>query len=217
MEQVLRYVRKLRLPLEAVAAYLLDMKDIVFEYSENIFPGMYVYVDNTFGSKIIPERQIKAVVGYVEGGTVYAVCLREENLPWSSEGLRVPEAQDLTDGATATQRILECAEEQKRKADAAQWCFDYDYDGVKKGEAFLPSVVELMKLGCDTYVINSALSDLKVKPFRGDYLSSTEFEEDIDTVLVAKLGRYQVRYGWPESGCDKAALYNVRPMIKIKI
>ncbi len=214
MEKVFCYVQKLRLPLKAVAEYLLEKEETMPCPMENIRPGMFVYEDNTFRSEVIDGLRIKAVVGYVEGGTVYAVCLKQEYLPWSSEGLRVSEAQDLTDGADATLKILECANEEKRKAEAAQWCHDYEYDGVKKGEAFLPSVVELMKLGCAAYSVSHALKYLTAMPLKGDYLSSTEFEEDVDTVSAVNL---EIWNGWPENGCDKAAIYNVRPMIKIAI
>ncbi len=47
------------------------------ETSVEIRPGMFVYADNTIRSEIIEGLQIKAVVGYVEGHQVYAVCLWE--------------------------------------------------------------------------------------------------------------------------------------------
>lgn len=50
---------------------------------KGVLPGMYVYADGLISPELIKERQIKAVVGYVKGSEVLAVCLRKKRLCWS--------------------------------------------------------------------------------------------------------------------------------------
>ena len=90
-----------------------------------------------------------AVVGSVDGSDVLAVCLHEACLPWSSDWL---------------------------EAEAAQWCYDYAEDGVKQGEAFLPSLTELEKLFANKAAINASLKALGVVLLEGWYWSSTEYD-----------------------------------------
>lgn len=146
------------------------------ETSQTVFPGMYVYANGLISSEIIEGRQIKAVVGYVAGNTVYAVCLRETELPWSSDGLQVPEVQNMAGGREATFKILEAAREQKKSAEAAQWCYDYAEDGVKRGEACLPSILEQSMLSVNTDKIKAALRRLGIVLFGDLYASSNEYD-----------------------------------------
>lgn len=44
---------------------------------QTIKPGMFIYTDNSISEELIPERQVKAVVGYIENNTVYALsCIQ---------------------------------------------------------------------------------------------------------------------------------------------
>jgi len=175
-------VRKLDLSPKEIAEYLLaenSLADVTeakeYKTPDEILPGMFVYADGLIYPEIIEGRQIKAVVGYVEDKTVYAVCLREENLPWSSDYLEVKATRKMTGGQEATCKILEAARQTGKKAEAAQWCYDYVYDGVKQGEAFLPSIGELEKLFANKALINASLKALDVAMLNGWYLSSTEY------------------------------------------
>lgn len=149
-----------------------------YQIPKEILPGMYVYADGLIYPEIIEGRQIKAVIGYVEGDTAYAVCLQETRLPWSSDWLEVRATQKLTSGKEATRKIIEVAQKKNRKADAAQWCYDYAEDGVKKGEAFLPSLDELEKLFGNSAAIMASLQRLDAPSFDGWYWSSTEYSSN---------------------------------------
>lgn len=104
-----------------------------------IYPGMYVYDDNFISKELIADRQVKAVVTYLDyhEKTVYAICPEINKLPWSSDCLDVNTR--YTDGKRITQEIVKEAERTKKKAEAAQWCYSYAKNGVKAGEAFIPS------------------------------------------------------------------------------
>lgn len=123
-------------------------------------PGMYVYADGKISSEILPGCQIKAVVGYIEDGMAYAVCLRNKAGSWTNCDAFVEEPQIITNGKEATRKILEFAEKYGRKAYAAQICYDYAEDGVQQGEAFLPSLCEFEKLYVNKVAITTSLEAL---------------------------------------------------------
>ena len=54
-----------------------------FSAKVKVLPGMYVYADGLISAELITGRWVKAVVGYVEGKTVYGICLKAKELPWS--------------------------------------------------------------------------------------------------------------------------------------
>ena len=170
LEQVNRLVQKLGLsPQEAVeyfSAKIVESSSVVreCEVAVGVLPGMYVYADGLISAELIADRQVKAVVGYVEGKTVYAVCLKERYLPWSSGYLEVEASRNKTRGKEATAMILV----------AAQWSYDYAEDGVIQGEAFLPSLTELEKLFANKAAINASLKALGAALLEGWYWSSTE-------------------------------------------
>lgn len=188
LEQLKRYVQELGLTPQEVVKYFSsqDVQALFkekssqvsskkYETQKKVLPGMYVYADGLISSELVQGRQVKAVVGYVEGNTVYAVCLRETNMPWSRDFLQVPETQEMASGKEATHKILEIADKQKKSATAARWCHDYVFDGVKQGEAFLPSVTEWEKLFVNKTAINASLKALGAALFVYGYWSSTEY------------------------------------------
>ncbi len=170
LEQFYLQAQKLGLSPQEVDEYFLskDVKApaIVQEYQTpaKVLPGMYVYADGLISAELIADRQVKAVVGYVEGKTVYAVCLKERYLPWSSGYLEVEASRNKTRGKEATAMILV----------AAQWSYDYAEDGVIQGEAFLSSLTELEKLFANKAAINASLKALGAALLEGWYWSSTE-------------------------------------------
>ena len=171
------------LPQEAVeyfSAKVVESSSVIreCEVAAGVLPGMYVYVDGLISAELITGRQVKAVVGYVEGKTVYAVCLKAKELPWSSDCLEVKASRHLTEGTEATAVILAAAKQKRGKAEAAQWCHDYAEDGVIQGEAFLPSLTELEKLFANKAAINASLKALGVALLEGWYWSSTEYDNN---------------------------------------
>ena len=203
------------LPQEAVeyfSAKVVESSSVVreCEVAAGVLPGMYVYADGSISAELITGRQVKAVVGYVEGKTVYAVCLKAKELPWSSDCLEVKAFRDMTDGKKATLRILESAKERGVKAEAAQWCHDYDYDDVVQGEAFLPLASELDKLSANKEAINKSLRALNASELVAWYWSSTDYNHRFAWKINMGSGfLYQEQ---------KITFYNyVRPVIAIQL
>ena len=145
-----------------------------YKTPKNVLPGMYVYADGLIYPEIIEGRQIKAVVACVSNFEVLAVCLKRTKLPWSSDWLEVKTTQKMTDGQGATREILEAVREGGKSAEAVQWCYDYAEDGVKQGEAFLPSLTELEKLFANKAAINASLRALNAALLDDWYYSSNE-------------------------------------------
>ncbi len=181
-----------------------------FSAKVKVLPGMYVYADGLISAELITGRWVKAVVGYVEGKTVYGICLKAKELPWSSDCLEVKAFRDMTDGKKATLRILESAKERGVKAEAAQWCHDYDYDDVVQGEAFLPLASELDKLSANKEAINKSLRALNASELVAWYWSSTDYNHRFAWKINMGSGfLYQEQ---------KITFYNyVRPVIAIQL
>lgn len=174
-----------------------------------VTPGMFVYVDGLISSEIIEGRPIKAVVGSVNGSDVLAVCLHEAELPWASEWLEVPETEEMLSGKKATHKILEIAQKEHTKAEAAQWCYNYDRDGVKRGEAFLPSITELEQLCANGAAINASLKALNAGCFWLRFWSSTQYNKYYTWHLCM--------YNGNKDNKVKYLKYYVRPVIAIKL
>ncbi len=178
--------------------------------SAKVIPGMFVYVDGLISSEIIEGRQVMAIVGSVDGSDVLAVCLQEACLPWSSDWLEAKATQKMTGGKEATRKLLEISRKKRQEAEAARWCYNYAEDGVKQGEAFLPSLTELEKLFANKAAINASLNALGVALLDGLYWSSTEYSNGYAWTLYVKDG--------DKTGYSKGAHgYYVRPVIAIKL
>ena len=170
---------------------------------------MYIYADGLIYPEIIEGRQVIAIVGSVDGSDVLAVCLQEACLPWSSDWLEAKATQKMTGGKEATRKILEISRKKWQEAEAAQWWYDYAEDGVKQGDAFLPSLTELEKLFANKAAINASLNALGVALLEGWYWSSTENSSN---------------YAWSLWMGDGGRYYNykndseyVRPVLALKL
>ena len=73
--------------------------------------------------------------------------------------------------------ILEAAQKQNKKAEAAVWCALYAFDGVRAGEAFLPSKDELVEIFKNLSAIQKALEKISSCLLKEDYWywSSSEY------------------------------------------
>lgn len=216
LEKIYSLSREAGLSLKEVLDYLTATEEVaLLDTDKEIFPGMFVYEDNKFSKTLIPHSQVKAVVAFVANGMVYAICLKEERLPWSSTDLEVKATQQVTDGREATKEILEAAQKNKGKAEAAQWCYDYNYDGVKQGEAFLPSVEELDNCSLHLAEIDAAFEMLgEESPHHNQLWTSNE--EDYEEhawryILSSPDGRMN------NNSCYKTKFNAVRAMLAIKI
>ena len=202
-----RLVQKLGLSSQEVGEYFSAKAEKCS--TQEVLPGMYVYADGKISGELIPCRQVKAVVSYVEDGIAYAVCLQQKKLPWSSDMLEANTTQRMADGQEATRDILEFASREGLKAEAAQWCHDYAEDGVTQGEAFLPSVTELEKQYLHKEEINDSLGALGVDGLYGWCWPSTEYS-DFNAYL------FSMDAGHKYFG-NKDSEYIVRPVIAVKI
>lgn len=130
-------------------------------------------------------------------------------MPWSSDWLEAKATQKMTGGKEATRKLLEISRKKRQEAEAAQWCYDYAEDGVKQGEAFLPSLTELEKLFANKAAINASLNALGVALLEGWCWSSTEYVSNFAWVLY-------LYNGYRNYGTKSDGTY-VRPVLALKL
>ena len=116
-----------------------------FVTPKKVEPGMFYYVDGLIFPELIKDNQVSAIVGCVDKNHGLALGLREAMLPWSSDWLYVDMSSGLS-GKEATSLILKTAKEKQENAEAAEWCAEYAFDGIKAGTGFMPSKEELKRI-----------------------------------------------------------------------
>ena len=168
-----------------------------FVTPKKVVPGMFYYADGLIFPELIKENQISAVVGCVDKRCGLAIGLRETVLPWSSDWLYVDIPTRLS-GKEATALILKAAQKVQKNAEAAEWCAEYAFDGIKAGTGFLPSKEELKrifgnrkKLRQSFALLNSG--GLSVDSLQEDafYWSSFEYDDsDLHAWRVRPSGGY---------------------------
>ena len=141
--------------------------------------GMFYYAqDKSFSEELVPNKTVSGVVFHVDetGEHGLVVLLHQEELPWLSDYLSVGIPKGLN-GKGNTRLILEFARNKGLKAKAAEYCANYAYDGVKAGEAFLPSIKELKYLYKNKELISEKLALIKGADLFEDwyYWSSSEY------------------------------------------
>ena len=112
---------------------------------KKIAPGMFYYADGLIFPELIKDNQVSAIVGCVDRNHGLALGLRETELPWSSNFLYVDIPTRLS-GKEATALILKAAQKVRKNAEAAEWCAEYTFDGIKAGTGFLPNKEELKRI-----------------------------------------------------------------------
>ena len=116
-----------------------------FVTPKKVEPGMFYYADGLIFPELIKDSQVSAIVGCVDRNHGLALGLRETVLPWSSDWLYVDMSCRLS-GEEATALILKTAKEKQENAEAAEWCAEYAFDGIKAGTGFMPSKEELKRI-----------------------------------------------------------------------
>lgn len=192
---------------------VIEKLGTVFDIPNGLAPGMYVYADGLISSEIIKGRQIMAIVGFVSQSKVLAVCLRQARLNWSSAYVetQLEDTQKMQSGKEATRVLVDKVRAMGFNAEAAEWCFEYDQDGVKRHEAFLPSVLELGHIFSNRQVINASLQALHAGRLDDWYLSSCSY--DFYNAWVLKMSDGTVGYRGKNLRADKCAL--VRPVLDL--
>lgn len=140
--------------------------------------GMFYYnEDKTFSRELIDGKQVSGVVGYVDESKKHGliITLRQKKLYWSLCFLYVNMPNNLS-GKENTRLILKAAKKQGKIAEAAEYCANYAYDGIKAGEAFLPSKAEFVKIMDNLEDIKSSLEKIKDTQIKRDYYwTSSEY------------------------------------------
>ena len=170
-----------------------------------VCPGMYYYSDGTISAEVLSKKQLSGVVGWVDESSKHGLILglRETELPWSGDELEVGAFTES--GRENTRLILEAARKQNKKAEAAEWCVAYDFDGIQPGEAFLPNGDELVKIFKNLDAVQKALKKIN-RPLLDKYnwyWSSSEYSyynawgvrpsDGSMTNFTNKDGNYRVR------------------------
>ncbi len=148
-----------------------------FVMPKKIAPGMFYYADGLIFPELIKDNQVSAIVGCVDRNHGLAIALRETVLPWSSDWLNVKMPLELS-GKEATSLILKTAKEKQENAEAAEWCAEYAFDGIKAGTGFLPSKEELKRVFANRIKLCEALVQLDADGVQEAclYLSSSEHD-----------------------------------------
>ena len=150
--------------------------------------GMFYYAqDKSFSEELVPNKTVSGVVFHVDetGEHGLVVLLHQEELPWLSDYLSVGIPKGLN-GKGNTRLILEFARNKGLKAKAAEYCANYAYDGVKAGEAFLPSIKELKYLYKNKELISEKLA--LIKGLKGLICLKTGIIGLLPSTLVVMLG-----------------------------
>lgn len=149
-----------------------------FVTPNKVYAGMFCYSteDNLIFPEIIPElkEQISSVVCKVKKSKIFSLCRELRELQWSSDYLYVGMEENLS-GIENTRFILDAVKKQSAKAEAAQYCFNYCRNGVKKGSAFLFSVTELDYAFQNRKIVNKSFSELDEELLQYMFWSSSEY------------------------------------------
>ena len=177
--------------------------------SGKIKVGMFYYAeDKSFSEELISNKNVSGVVGYVDesGEHGLIVLLHQKVLRWLSGYLSVA-IPDGLNGKENTRLILEFARNRGLKAEAAEYCANYAYNGVKAGEAFLPSIEELKYLYKNKRLVNEKLALTKgVDLFNNKYYWSSS-ENSYNYAWRLCFGNGRVDYD------DKVGIAYVCPVV----
>ena len=116
-----------------------------FVTPKKVVSGMFYYADGLIFPELIKDNEVSAIIGCVEKNHGLALGLRETELPWSRNFLYVDIPTRLS-GKEATALILKAAQKVRKNAEAAEWCAEYAFDGIKAGAGFMPSKEELKRI-----------------------------------------------------------------------
>ena len=187
-----------------------------FAAPKKVEPGMFYYADGLIFPELIKDNQVSAIVGSVEKNHGLALGLRETKLQWSSDWLYVDIPTRLS-GKEATALILKTAKEKHEKAEAAEWCAEYAFDGIKAGTGFMPSKEELKHIFGNRKTLRESFALLNSGGLSGNCLQ----EEDFYWSSSEGNSGYNAWYVRPFDGCmdyfGKGYSSRVRCAVEFKI
>ena len=145
-----------------------------FAAPKKVVPGMFYYADGLIFPELIKDNQVSAIVGCVDRNHGLALGLREAVLPWSSDWLYVDIPTKLS-GKEATSLILKAAKKVRKNAEAAEWCAEYTFDGIKAGTGFMPSKEELKHIFGNRKTLRESFALLNFGGLSGNCLQENAF------------------------------------------
>ncbi|MEG2603272.1 MAG: hypothetical protein RSA23_10365 [Carnobacterium sp.] len=145
-----------------------------FVTPKKILPGMFEYADGLIFPEVIPENQLRGVVGAVNKSKILVWCLHSKKLEWSKNYWHAGTDDLKLRGWEATERILQNAKRLNEKAPAAEYCANYAEDGVEQGSAFLLSYADALLLKLKIGIVREAFSLLK-RQLENHLWSSSEY------------------------------------------
>ena len=145
-----------------------------FAAPKKVVPGMFYYADGLIFPELIKDNQVSAIVGYVDKRRGLALGLRETKLQWSSDWLYVDMSLGVS-GKEATSLILKTAKEKQENAEAAEWCAEYAFDGIKAGTGFMPNKEELKRIFGNRKTLRESFALLNSGGLSGNCLQEDAF------------------------------------------
>ena len=145
-----------------------------FAAPKKVVPGMFYYADGLIFPELIKGNWVSAIVGCVDRNHGLALGLREAVLPWSSDWLYVDIPTKLS-GKEATSLILKAAKKVRKNAEAAEWCAEYTFDGIKAGTGFMPSKEELKHIFGNRKTLRESFALLNFGGLSGNCLQENAF------------------------------------------
>ena len=145
-----------------------------FAAPKKVVPGMFYYADGLIFPELIKDNQVSAIVGYVDKRRGLALGLRETKLQWSSDWLYVDIPTRLS-GKEATALILKAAQKVRKNAEAAEWCAEYAFDGIKAGTGFMPNKKELKCIFGNRKKLRQSFALLNSGGLSGNCLQKEDF------------------------------------------
>lgn len=149
--------------------------------NSNLEVGMFYYAkDQVFAKKKIPRKKESGVLSYFDPirGRGLITVLHQKKMVWSSDELFVDSPNHSFDrmGKLETQLILRRAQVLGKSAEAAEYCADYNWDGICAGQAFLTDKQETLAWSKCSIQINEALRQIEGADLliNGLYFSSSE-------------------------------------------
>lgn len=159
-ELVLKWIDNGKIDLDRIAE--LVRKNVQEKSSEvkkvkEIEPGMFLTADKKVCRQFDAEKCAAIVLKvYDDNRTALAVDINGVSLAFSRDGL---ETDTLGfSGLNATHYVSQMALDQKVRAEAADYCLEFENSFVRKNTAFLPSKEEIESLEADAEKIYPAFS-----------------------------------------------------------
>lgn len=145
-----------------------------------------------------------------ERSVALGLCPTLIMLPWSFAPLEV-DTFNIVSGREATAILLEEAAKKGIKANAAEFCFNYEGFGVDKGTAFLPTRLELAQVASHQKTIEDMLTVIGYNKCNYTFWSSSVCNDDA-TVWMMSMSSYSIS-GYKQ----QSQTFGVMPMIEIEL